>query len=72
MRGTDLYKLMRLMGHSNTNQTQRYAHLSPEYLGNGATAKRDDSYPKIFPNGATIAHKSQITPANGDQLPLGF
>lgn len=32
MRGVDLYATQHLMGHKNIQMTQRYAHLSPEYL----------------------------------------
>jgi integrase len=32
MKGADLYEVMRLLGHTNIETTQRYAHLSPKHL----------------------------------------
>jgi integrase len=32
MRGTDLYTVSQLLGHSTTQMTQRYAHLAPDHL----------------------------------------
>ena len=32
MRGGDIYKLQKLLGHSSVQMTERYAHLSPEHL----------------------------------------
>jgi len=49
MLGTDLYVVMKLLGHSNIEQTQRYAHLAPGFLQNN-DVKRDGWLPKVFPN----------------------
>lgn len=32
MKGAELYEVMRLLGHTNIETTQRYAHLSPKHL----------------------------------------
>lgn len=32
MRGGDIYKLQKLLGHSSVQMSERYAHLSPEHL----------------------------------------
>jgi integrase len=32
MAGVDLYSVSKLLGHSNVEMTQRYAHLAPDYL----------------------------------------
>ncbi len=32
MKGVDLYKVMKLLGHHDFKMTERYAHLSPKYL----------------------------------------
>jgi integrase len=32
MRGGSIYDLQKILGHANLTQTQKYAHLSPEYL----------------------------------------
>lgn len=36
MRGADLHDLQKLLGHSDPRMTNRYAHLSNEFLGNAA------------------------------------
>ena len=32
MKGVDLYRVQRILGHKDSRMTQRYAHLSPSYL----------------------------------------
>lgn len=36
MNGLDLYRLQKYLGHSTPKMTERYSHLSPEYLKRGA------------------------------------
>ena len=40
MAGVDLYSVSKLLGHSDVSMTQRYAHLSPDYL-KAAVSKLD-------------------------------
>jgi site-specific recombinase XerD len=42
MSGKPLYEVQKLLGHANYSMTERYAHLSPEYL-KGATDGLDFS-----------------------------
>ena len=36
MKGIDLYRIQRILGHKDSRMTQRYAHLSPSYLKEAA------------------------------------
>ena len=36
MNGGDLYRLQKYLGHSTIKLTERYAHLSPDHLRDGA------------------------------------
>lgn len=40
MEGVDLYAVGRILGHKTPRMTQRYAHLSPDYMA-GAVGKLD-------------------------------
>ena len=40
MEGVDLYAVGQILGHKTTRMTQRYAHLSPDYMA-GAVGKLD-------------------------------
>ena len=40
MEGVDLYAVGQILGHKTPRMTQRYVHLSPEYMA-GAVSKMD-------------------------------
>lgn len=40
-KGVDLYAVGQILGHKTPRMTQRYAHLSPEYMA-GAVGKLDE------------------------------
>ncbi len=40
--GVDLYDVGQILGHKTPRMTQRYAHLSPDYMA-GAVGKLDDA-----------------------------
>jgi hypothetical protein len=50
MRGGDLFKLQRILGHKSVQMTQRYAHLAPE-----AFASDWDRFGGTVVDGATVA-----------------
>lgn len=71
MQGVDLYAVGQLLGHRTPRMTQRYAHLSPQYMA-GAVAKLDSVFSEVMPesdNGeaqfVTIA--SPVLEATGTQ-----
>src|SRR5262249_43167023 len=43
MKGVDLYKVMKLLGHHDFKMTERYAHLSPKYLKEAVDVLADTS-----------------------------
>ena len=43
MGGVDLYAVGQLLGHKTPRMTQRYAHLSPDYMA-GAMSKLDNAF----------------------------
>jgi site-specific recombinase XerD len=43
MEGVDLYAMWQILGHQTPRITQRYAHLSPEYMA-GAVGKLTESW----------------------------
>ena len=49
MGGVDLYAVGRILGHKTPRMTQRYAHLSPEYLS-GAVGKLDGVFGGLISN----------------------
>lgn len=63
MQGVDLYAVGQLLGHRTPRMTQRYAHLSPQYMA-GAVGKLDSVF------GGVVTHLPKL--ANGttgeDQL----
>ena len=57
MKGVDLEVVQKLLGHRNIRMTQRYAHLSPQYLS--AQVKVLDK--KLPENGPSDASQSGTT-----------
>lgn len=49
--GVDLYAVGQLLGHKTPRMTQRYAHLSPDYMA-GAVSKLDGIMAGMLPSGA--------------------
>jgi integrase len=54
MRGVDLYAAGQLLGHRTPRMTQRYAHLSPQYMA-GAVGKLDAVFGDVMPENAIAA-----------------
>ncbi len=54
MQGVDLYAVGQLLGHRTPRMTQRYAHLSPQYMA-GAVGKLDSVFGGVMPGGAPAA-----------------
>jgi site-specific recombinase XerD len=54
MQGVDLYAVGQLLGHRTPRMTQRYAHLSPQYMA-GAVGKLDSVFGEVMP--ATGTHR---------------
>lgn len=48
MQGVDLYAVGQLLGHRTPRMTQRYAHLSPQYMA-GAVGKLDSVFREVMP-----------------------
>jgi len=51
MQGVDLYAVGQLLGHRTPRMTQRYAHLSPQYMA-GAVGKLDSVFGDVMPGSA--------------------
>ena len=43
MNGEDIFTLQRILGHSDSKMTMRYAHLAPDYLAEKATVVKFNS-----------------------------
>lgn len=52
MEGVDLYAVGQLLGHRTPRMTQRYAHLSPQYMA-GAVGKLDSVFGGVMPESAS-------------------
>jgi integrase len=48
MQGVDLYAVGQLLGHRTPRMTQRYAHLSPQYMA-GAVGKLESVFGSVMP-----------------------
>jgi len=70
MQGADLYAVGQLLGHRTPRMTQRYAHLSPQYMA-GAVGKLDSVFGGVMPeNGSAEAQYVTIaSPDSGSQTP---
>lgn len=53
MQGVDLYAVGQLLGHKTPRMTQRYAHLSPQYLA-GAVGKLDGVFANVMPQNVSV------------------
>jgi integrase len=49
MQGVDLYAVGQLLGHKTPRMTQRYAHLSPQFMA-GAVSKLDQVFGAVMPS----------------------
>jgi integrase len=54
MQGVDLYAVGQLLGHRTPRMTQRYAHLSPQYMA-GAVEKLDGVFGEVLPGSTPSA-----------------
>ena len=63
MQGVDLYAVGQMLGHRSPAMTQRYAHLSPQYMATAA-GKLDVVFGEVMPK--------TITAGNISQSGLGF
>jgi hypothetical protein len=62
MQGVDLYAVGQILGHKTPRMTQRYAHLSPDYMA-GAVGKLDGIMTGISlkPLTSRLAHRFDET-----------
>jgi integrase len=54
MQGVDLYAVGQLLGHRTPRMTQRYAHLSPQFMA-GAVGKLDSVFGEVMPKSTSPA-----------------
>jgi integrase len=67
MQGVDLYAVGQVLGHRTPRMTQRYAHLSPQYMA-GAGAKLDTAFSDVMPQNSQ--NRAQyVTIASPDSAP---
>ncbi len=59
MKGVDLYAVGRILGHKTPRMTQRYAHLSPEYMA-AAVDKLDGVFAGALPEPNTAFQKLEV------------
>jgi len=64
MQGVDLYAVGQLLGHRTPRMTQRYAHLSPQYMA-GAVGKLDSVFGGVMP-GDPAGEPQYVTIASPD------
>jgi integrase len=60
--GVDLYAVGQILGHKTPRMTQRYAHLSPDYMA-GAVGKLDGIMGGMLPSTCTIAAERETEDA---------
>jgi hypothetical protein len=68
MQGVDPYAVGQLLGHRTPRMTQRYAHLSPQYMA-GAVGKLDSVFGEVMPTLAPVTGLQETSSATGSLLP---
>lgn len=64
MQGVDLYAVGQLLGHRTPRMTQRYAHLSPQYMA-GAVGKLDGVFGGVMPERRPLP----LAPGSAEEVP---
>jgi integrase len=67
MQGVDLFAVGQILGHRTPKMTQRYAHLSPQYMA-GAMGKLDSAFAKVLPRSSPS--KGQLVPTESPRKRL--
>ncbi len=65
MKGCDLFAVGQILGHKTPRMTQRYAHLSPQYMV-AAVSKLDRVFGEVMPG--TVPAGSELVPVASPQI----